>query len=81
VHLDDLVSFFRLLFAHIQSGKVAKASPYSRYYLVVANPIAWKDIASAVGAALKRYGKVEDKKPQSIPISDLQSPCAFRVFW
>ncbi|KAN0123311.1 hypothetical protein V8E52_002643 [Russula decolorans] len=72
VHLEDVVSFFRLLFAHIQSGKVAKASPYSRYYLVVANPIAWKDIATAIGASLKRYGKLEDEKPQSIPITDLQ---------
>jgi len=74
VHLDDVVSFFRLLFARIQSGKDAKASPYSRYYLVVANPVAWKDIATANGAALKRYGKLEDEKPQSISITDLQSP-------
>jgi hypothetical protein len=80
VHLDDVVNFFRLLFAHVQSGKVAKASPYSRYYLVVANPVAWKDIASAVGAALKRHGKLEDERPKSISITELQSPCAFRVF-
>ena len=81
MHLDDLVSFFRLLFAHVQSGKVAKASPYSRYYLAVANPVAWKDIATAIGATLKRYGKLENEKPQSIPITDLQSPCAFRAFY
>jgi hypothetical protein len=80
VHLDDVVSFFRLLFARIQSGKDAKASPYSRYYLVVANPVAWKDIATTIGAALKRHGKLEDEKPQSISITDLQSPCVFRVF-
>ena len=80
MHLDDLVSFFRLLFARIQSGKDAKASPYSRYYLVVVNPIAWKVIATAMGATLKRYGKLEDEKPQSISIFDLQSPCAFSAF-
>lgn len=74
MHLDDLVVFFRLLFARVQSGKDAKASPYSRYYLVVANPIAWKDTATAVGATLKRHGKLEDEKPQSISISDLDSP-------
>lgn len=80
MHLDDLVSFFRLLFARVQSGKDAKASPYSRYYIVVANPVAWKDVATVIGARLKQYGKLEDEKPQSISISDLQSPCAFLVF-
>jgi hypothetical protein len=74
-----VVSFFRLLFARIQSGKDAKASPYSRYYLVVANPVAWTEIATACGAALKHHGKLEDEKPQSISISDLESPCVFRV--
>lgn len=75
-----MVSFFRLLFARVQSGNDAKASPYSRYYLVVANPVAWKDIATACGAALKRHGKLEDEKPKSISISDLDSPCVFHVF-
>lgn len=80
MHLDDLVSFFRLLFPRVQSGKDAKASPYSRYYLVVVNPVAWKDIATAMGTTLKRYGKLEDEKPQSISITELQSPCASSVF-
>jgi len=79
VHLNDLVRFFRLLFAHIQSGKDAKASPYSRYYLAVANPVAWKDIATVVGTTLKRMGKLEDEKPRSISVSDLQSRCAFHI--
>jgi len=74
VHLNDLVSFFRLLFEHIRSGKDARASPYSRYYLAVANPVAWKDIATVVGTTLKRMGKLEDGKPRSISVSDLQSP-------
>jgi hypothetical protein len=77
VRLDDLVSFFRLLLAHILSGKDANASPYSRYYIAVKNPIAWKHISTVVGTTLKRMGKLEDGKPQSISASSLQSPYAF----
>ena len=74
MRLDDLVIFYRLLFAHILSGKDANASPYSRYYLAVNNPIPWKHISTVVGAELKRAGKLQDDKPQSISASVLQSP-------
>jgi nucleoside-diphosphate-sugar epimerase len=74
VCLDDLVRFYRLLFAHILSGKYANASPYSRYYVAAKNPVEWKHIATLVGATLKRTGKLEDGKPQSISASTLQSP-------
>jgi hypothetical protein len=77
VCLDDLVRFYRLLFAHILSGKYANASPYSRYYVAAKNPVEWKHIATLVGATLKRTGKLEDGKPQSISASTLQSPCVF----
>lgn len=74
VRLDDLVSFYRLLFARILSGKDANASPYSRYYIAVSNPVPWKHMSTVVGATLKRLGKVEDDKPQSVSISELQPP-------
>jgi hypothetical protein len=78
VHLDDLVKFYRLLFARILSGEDANASPYSRYYIAVKNPLTWKHIATVVGATLGRLGRLEDGKgkPQSISVSDLQSSCA-----
>ncbi|KAH9997990.1 hypothetical protein BJV77DRAFT_982663 [Russula vinacea] len=66
VRLDDLVRFFRVLFAQILSGKDANASPYSRYYIA--------HISTVVGATLKGIGKLEDGKPQSISASNLQPP-------
>lgn len=77
MRLDDLVRFFRVLFAQILSGKDANASPYSRYYIAVKNPIDWKHISTVVGATLKGIGKLEDGKPQSISASNLQPPCVF----
>jgi hypothetical protein len=77
VSLDDLVQFYRLLFAHILSGKDANASPYSRYYIAAKNPLDWNHIATVVGATLKGMGQLEDGKPQSISASDLQPPCVF----
>jgi len=74
VSLDDLVQFYRLLFAHILSGKDANASPYSRYYIAAKNPLDWNHIATVVGATLKGMGQLEDGKPQSISASDLQPP-------
>jgi hypothetical protein len=77
VRLDDLVIFFRLLFARILSGEDANASPYSRYYIAANNPIAWKHIATVVATTLKRMGKWEDSTTQSISVSKLEPPCAF----
>jgi hypothetical protein len=82
VRLDDLVKLFRLLFARILSGEDANASPYSRYYIAVKNPLTWEHIANVVGGTLERFGALKrgKGKAQSISASELPPPCAFRVF-
>jgi len=76
VLLDDLVDLYRRIFARILSREDAQASPYSRYYIGVSNPISWKHIMTVFGSVLARFGKLEDGTPQSTPSADTLPPPA-----
>ncbi|KAI0310349.1 hypothetical protein OF83DRAFT_1178644, partial [Amylostereum chailletii] len=71
VHIEDLVDYYLRVVEVAAGGKDVGASPYARYFVVTANAVSWKEIATVVAGALYRRTILESGAPTAVDMAEL----------
>ena len=77
MHVNDLADLYvlvlRALITQDTVSDIFTSSPYTRYVIATAErPVPFKDIASALGQALKELGELDDPTPISYRLDEYQ---------